>query len=620
VRGDLDNIVMKAMRKEPARRYSSVDQLAEDVRSYLESRPVLARPDTLWYRWTKFAHRRRYVLLVTAGVAASLLFGIVAALSQAREAKRARQAAEMHRDMAIGQQKRAEERLAQIVSLSNLSLSEVYARMERLPGAMPARKELVSGTVSFLEQVSKEAGDNVPLRMALAKAYLRLGDLQGDPDAPNLGDTAGALRSFQAGSALLNPVSPLRGGQQSSDAVERLEIWADLQGKIGKVFVELNRPGASDVFRRAIAVVEASTAGLKSAHRIKATLYLSLSRATLDLPLALQYASKALQEAEAAATAPGSIGDSSLQLLLSNTHTQTGWVNILMENPDATVPHYEASIQIREKLARDHPNDILYRRYLKLAYEHFASLQGNPDRANMGHPEIAWLYYKKAQPLEEADLSDPQNHSAKFDYALFQLKLGAMEAPAEALTAMLAAMRQAAQTFARLAASEPGVVRYEHSLAEAHERIGRFLAQMGRYAEAIVEYQKSLALYKRFFGDGIADEIVYQRIGAAERGITKSLALSGDRTSALGRARSVALRMESVESSVRPLVAAEAYLTLAEVHQKFGECGEAAAAARHSIHVVEPSRKHSRGNRIRLAAEGVIAECSAGLDGVSIPF
>src|SRR5262249_7269418 len=125
LQGDLDNIVRKATRKGPSRRYVSVDGFARAVQCYLDCRPVVARKDSLWYRAAKFARRRRFFLMAAAAVIASLLGGIVVSLSQARQARQARRAAEIHRDTAIAQRQRAEERLAQIVSLSNLSLSDV---------------------------------------------------------------------------------------------------------------------------------------------------------------------------------------------------------------------------------------------------------------------------------------------------------------------------------------------------------------------------------------------------------------------------------------------------------------------------------------------------------------
>ncbi|HET7452063.1 MAG TPA: serine/threonine-protein kinase, partial [Thermoanaerobaculia bacterium] len=61
---DLDNIVLMALRKEPQRRYGSVEQLSEDIRRYLENRPIRARKDTVTYRAGKFVRRNRVGLLV----------------------------------------------------------------------------------------------------------------------------------------------------------------------------------------------------------------------------------------------------------------------------------------------------------------------------------------------------------------------------------------------------------------------------------------------------------------------------------------------------------------------------------------------------------------------------
>src|SRR5450631_4934259 len=59
--GDLDNIVLMALRKEPQRRYSSVAQFSEDIRRHLEGLPVVARKDTVGYRASKFRSEERRV-------------------------------------------------------------------------------------------------------------------------------------------------------------------------------------------------------------------------------------------------------------------------------------------------------------------------------------------------------------------------------------------------------------------------------------------------------------------------------------------------------------------------------------------------------------------------------
>ena len=97
LRGDLDRIVLMALRKEPERRYASAAQFGEDVERYLSGRPVAARPDSMSYRLSKFVRRNR--ALVVGGTSAVLLllgFGATTAL-QARRAARERDHAERER-------------------------------------------------------------------------------------------------------------------------------------------------------------------------------------------------------------------------------------------------------------------------------------------------------------------------------------------------------------------------------------------------------------------------------------------------------------------------------------------------------------------------------------------
>ncbi len=84
--GDLDVIVLKALQKEPARRYQSVEQLSEDVRRYLEGLPIAARADTLMYRTMKFVRRHRLGMAAVAGVFVVLVGGIAASTWEARRA------------------------------------------------------------------------------------------------------------------------------------------------------------------------------------------------------------------------------------------------------------------------------------------------------------------------------------------------------------------------------------------------------------------------------------------------------------------------------------------------------------------------------------------------------
>lgn len=93
--GDLDNIVLMAMRKEPARRYASAAQLSEDIRRHLAGMPVIARRDTLRYRARKFVGRNKVAVAAALLIAAALLAGIIGTSFEARRAEKERDGARL---------------------------------------------------------------------------------------------------------------------------------------------------------------------------------------------------------------------------------------------------------------------------------------------------------------------------------------------------------------------------------------------------------------------------------------------------------------------------------------------------------------------------------------------
>jgi len=108
LRCDLDRIVLMAMRKEPRRRYASVEQFSEDIRRHMEGLPVLARPDTFEYRAEKFIKRNKIIVAAAALVMVSLITGVAIALTQAHRATGNARIAEGQRDAAQRARERAE--------------------------------------------------------------------------------------------------------------------------------------------------------------------------------------------------------------------------------------------------------------------------------------------------------------------------------------------------------------------------------------------------------------------------------------------------------------------------------------------------------------------------------
>jgi eukaryotic-like serine/threonine-protein kinase len=195
LKGDLDNIILMALRKEPARRYASVEQFAEDLRRYLRHEPVIARDDTPWYRAVRFFTRHKSAVAATAVLAATILAGLGATLY---EAHIARQQAETARQ----QRARAERRFNDVRALANSLMFEIHDSIKDLPGAIPARKLLVERALQYLDSLSQESAGDASLQRELAAAYDRVGDLQGNTGAANIGDWAGALKSYSKALAI----------------------------------------------------------------------------------------------------------------------------------------------------------------------------------------------------------------------------------------------------------------------------------------------------------------------------------------------------------------------------------------------------------------------------------
>jgi serine/threonine-protein kinase len=93
LRGDLEAILLKGLRKQPGERYISADAFAEDLRRYLANEPVIAQPESTWYRAKKFVSRRRWAVISVGSVVLALAAGLSAALWQAHVARRQTQVA-----------------------------------------------------------------------------------------------------------------------------------------------------------------------------------------------------------------------------------------------------------------------------------------------------------------------------------------------------------------------------------------------------------------------------------------------------------------------------------------------------------------------------------------------
>ena len=212
LRGDLDTIVLKAMAKEPSRRYVSVDQMREDLERHMSGRPIHAQADNWSYRAGKFIRRNRLAVSAAALIAVSVGAGVLGTLQQGRIAQEQRaeavaarelaeeqkKTAEAQRQLAIAAQRqadaqrqlaegkaaealveraRADVRYQSVRSLATAVLFDVNETLRDVPGAGPARKQAVLAALKHLEALSQKSGDDPALTEDLAGAYEQAADI-----------------------------------------------------------------------------------------------------------------------------------------------------------------------------------------------------------------------------------------------------------------------------------------------------------------------------------------------------------------------------------------------------------------------------------------------------------
>jgi eukaryotic-like serine/threonine-protein kinase len=171
--GDLDNIVLMAMRKEPERRYASAQQMASDVQRYLDGMPVIAHRDTVSYRTTKFV--KRHWLPVTAGISAAIL---ILAFATTTYLQSSRISAE--RDRAAQQRERAEHERARAEEVSNflVNLFKLSDPGENRGNQVTARELLDSGAKRLRAGLKDQPATKAALLSTVGTVYDSLGQYQ----------------------------------------------------------------------------------------------------------------------------------------------------------------------------------------------------------------------------------------------------------------------------------------------------------------------------------------------------------------------------------------------------------------------------------------------------------
>jgi serine/threonine protein kinase/tetratricopeptide (TPR) repeat protein len=173
LKGDLDNIVGKAMHKEPGRRYGSSQQMSNDIQRYLEGKPVIARRDTMSYRSTKFVQRHWLPVSVGIGMVALVLAFATTMYVQSQRIAVERDRAAQLRATAMLEKARAEEVSTFLVNLFKLSDPG-----EHRGNQVTARELLDSGAKRLQAALQDQPETKAALLATVGAVYDSLGQFQ----------------------------------------------------------------------------------------------------------------------------------------------------------------------------------------------------------------------------------------------------------------------------------------------------------------------------------------------------------------------------------------------------------------------------------------------------------
>jgi tetratricopeptide (TPR) repeat protein len=460
LRGDLDTIVLTALRKEPARRYQSVEQLATDIQRHLEGRPVLARADTFRYRTGKFVRRNRVAVAATVVVALALLGGTVATAWQARQARAA--------------QARAERRFNDVRKLANTVLFDYHDAIKDLPGALAVRERLVRDALGYLDTLAQEAGGDATLQRDLAVAYHRVGDIQGGTLGSNLGDTDGAIASYRKSLEILDTV--LR-ADSANPRIRRDIASVSLALSLiifdkGDVPASLAIAGRARTLLEPVARADTMDPGLRLELSAAYDHLGVLSLETGDPGAAAELHRRNIRGLEAVPFHERSTPPVRRALSVGHHHLADAQVQ-LGDLPGALESHRQARA-IRVALAQEFPDNADYKGLVAASNYYMADIL-----AELGRPAEALALHRANAAGDSAVLrTDPRNSAARSGVAFGQSRIGDMLVRLGRPREALPAYRQSLAIRADELRADSTNLFKRTQLIESHGRICRTLGSI----------------------------------------------------------------------------------------------------------------------------------------------
>lgn len=391
--GDLDNILLRALQKDPDRRYDSVAAFAQDIERHLQDLPVTARPDTRTYRARKFVKRHQGLVAAVSGIVLALGIGLGFSVMQAR---------------------RATFRETQTRGIAKSLLFDVYDSVHDVPGTTKARQTIVDTGLKYLDALAGTNPSEPDMLLELSVGYCRMAEVLGNNNqSSNLGKLSEALAAHRK-AVHFSDLYMAAGPRQAAVIFRHAQVLREMAD------VEAIVEGP----KKAVETYRSALAWVQEVHRLSAStkiqpveidILTALGRQERELgefEASLRDTTRALQIAEMLAATNPSEG---LLSAVASSASAVGMTEARMNQLKPALSHYQRAVEIRERLVQQSPASVSARRNLMIAYSHVGDVAVYPGLPNLGDAVTAKKAYAKmvaiAQGLVEADPSDARAKS-----------------------------------------------------------------------------------------------------------------------------------------------------------------------------------------------------------------
>ena len=481
LRGDLDNIVLLALRKEPERRYQSVDQFSEDIRRHLEARPVLARKDTMGYRVTKFARRNKGFLVAAALVLLMLIGGIIATSWQAQIATR--------------EKVRAERRFNDVRKLANSVLFDYHDAIKALPGATKVRERLVKDALNYLDSLAGEAHGDPALQRELAAAYERVGDVRGGESSGSLGDIAGALESYTKALRIREALV----AANPNDAQARRDLASSHQ-EIGYRLLDTGEASTGeDHLQKALTLYLDLTREQPANDDLQMELSHTRNRLGAAMMLRHDFAGELEQHRAALAICEKLVTsnpqDPRYRGELWSSQDKIGYALWLQNDLGGAVEANSKARALAEALLAEDPLNADYRRRLVVNYQHGGDFRAGSDKRG-----ALECFQKGAALDEELLVADPGNALTRKDLAYTHKRIADFLVELEDNAKALPHFSKALEDYEKVVSDAPADLISQFLVVTCHAGVARMQARLGEVDPALEECRKAIALLRTITG------------------------------------------------------------------------------------------------------------------------